>query len=261
MSGYLGSKAAEGAYQAIIARMPPHDTYIETHLGSGVVMRKKAPAARTIGIEIDPKTLADYPPPGGVEVHNGDCLTFLRAFDWQSAGRVVLYADPPYLKNTRTHPDSVYRYEYTDADHAELLAFLKALPANVAVMISGYPSDFYDVELAGWNVYEFQAPTRGGVRTEKIWMNFEPGRTHWVEYTGNDFLDRQRTRRLADRWAKKYAAMQEGDRQAILAALLEVGRTVPAPRYEVGLNRAAGTAAGKRSYQRKRILVEPSPGA
>jgi hypothetical protein len=33
---YLGSKAASGAYQAIIALMPPHDTYIETHVGSGV---------------------------------------------------------------------------------------------------------------------------------------------------------------------------------------------------------------------------------
>ena len=28
---YLGSKAASGVYQRIIAEMPPHDTYIETH--------------------------------------------------------------------------------------------------------------------------------------------------------------------------------------------------------------------------------------
>ncbi|GAB7269522.1 hypothetical protein DZS_09150 [Dickeya ananatis] len=31
--GYLGSKGASGAYQKIIAAMPPHDTYIESHLG------------------------------------------------------------------------------------------------------------------------------------------------------------------------------------------------------------------------------------
>jgi site-specific DNA-adenine methylase len=35
---YLGSKAASGVYQKIIAEMPPHDTYIETHLGGGAVM-------------------------------------------------------------------------------------------------------------------------------------------------------------------------------------------------------------------------------
>ena len=31
--GYFGSKATSGLCQAIIAMMPPHDTYIETHLG------------------------------------------------------------------------------------------------------------------------------------------------------------------------------------------------------------------------------------
>ncbi|HCN3270845.1 TPA: DNA adenine methylase, partial [Klebsiella michiganensis] len=35
---YLGSKAASGVYQKIIAEMPPHDVYIETHLGGGAVM-------------------------------------------------------------------------------------------------------------------------------------------------------------------------------------------------------------------------------
>ena len=43
---YLGSKAASGVYQKIIAEMPPHDTYIETHLGSGAVMFFKPPAKR-----------------------------------------------------------------------------------------------------------------------------------------------------------------------------------------------------------------------
>lgn len=38
---YLGSKAGSGVYQKIIAEMPPHDTYIETHLGGGAVMLRK----------------------------------------------------------------------------------------------------------------------------------------------------------------------------------------------------------------------------
>jgi hypothetical protein len=44
MTGYFGSKATSGLYQNSIAMMPPHDTYIETHLGGGAVMRKKPPA-------------------------------------------------------------------------------------------------------------------------------------------------------------------------------------------------------------------------
>ncbi len=38
---YLGSKAASGVYQKIIAEMPPHDTYIETYLGGGVEILRK----------------------------------------------------------------------------------------------------------------------------------------------------------------------------------------------------------------------------
>jgi site-specific DNA-adenine methylase len=46
---YLGSKAASGVYQKIIAEMPPHDTYIETHLGGGAVMLRKPQRGRIGG--------------------------------------------------------------------------------------------------------------------------------------------------------------------------------------------------------------------
>jgi len=36
MGSYFGSKATSGLCQPIIALMPPHDTYIETHLGCPV---------------------------------------------------------------------------------------------------------------------------------------------------------------------------------------------------------------------------------
>ena len=51
MTGYFGSKAGSGLYQNIIAIMPPHDTYIETHLGGGAVMQKKPPARLNIAID------------------------------------------------------------------------------------------------------------------------------------------------------------------------------------------------------------------
>jgi len=60
MTGYFGSKAALGLYQNIIAMMPPHDTYIETHLGGGAVMQKKPPARNNIAIDIDPEPLASF---------------------------------------------------------------------------------------------------------------------------------------------------------------------------------------------------------
>ena len=58
--GYFGSKATSGLCQPIVAMMPPHDTYIETHLGSGAIMKRKAPALDNIGIDLDAHALAEF---------------------------------------------------------------------------------------------------------------------------------------------------------------------------------------------------------
>lgn len=101
---YLGSKAASGVFQKIIAEMPPHDTYIETHLGGGAVMLRKPPARRNWGIDIDPLTVeafcqgnADFLDTVGdsLFIDVADAVQFLRDFDFSSAGRVLVYADPP----------------------------------------------------------------------------------------------------------------------------------------------------------------------
>ena len=52
--GYFGSKATSGLCQPIIAMMPPHDTYIETHLGGGALMRRKPAALHNCGFRSNP---------------------------------------------------------------------------------------------------------------------------------------------------------------------------------------------------------------
>ena len=37
MGAWFGSKATTGLCQPLIAGMPPHSTYIETHLGGGAI--------------------------------------------------------------------------------------------------------------------------------------------------------------------------------------------------------------------------------
>ena len=46
MGAWYGSKATSGLCQPLIAAMPPHATYIETHLGGGAIMQRKPPAQR-----------------------------------------------------------------------------------------------------------------------------------------------------------------------------------------------------------------------
>ena len=77
MGTYFGSKATSGLCQAIISLMPPHDTYIETHLGSGAIMRRKPAALHNIGIEIHPRVLAAFECEYPVDLVNGCAHQFL----------------------------------------------------------------------------------------------------------------------------------------------------------------------------------------
>ncbi len=177
------------------------------------------------GLDIDPKTLRDFPLPMGVEVHNKDAIAFLNSLDLGSMGRVLFYADPPYLHTTRTS-DKRYRFEYTEKDHERLLSSLIALAeAGHMVMVSGYPSALYDDLLTGWRSIEFQAMTRGGVRTEKLWLSFADGSAHWANLAGKDFTDRQRIKRKAERWAANFAGLPQWERQAVLSAIMAQAAT------------------------------------
>jgi len=217
MGRYFGSKATSGLCQAIIALMPPHDTYIETHLGGGAIMQRKPPALRNIGIDRDARALkrlhCDYP----VEKVHGCAHRFLGEYPF--TGRELLYCDPSYLLHTRTSGRR-YRYDYEEQDHLELLALLKAVPG--AVILSGYPSALYDEQLADWRTLELQVMNQAGVRTEKLWFNFAPDRLHWARYAGKNFTDRQRIKRKAESWASRYQAMPRAERLAVLAGLMAV---------------------------------------
>lgn len=217
MSGYFGSKAASGLFQSIIAMMPPHDTYIETHLGGGTVMKKKPPAANNIGIDIDPEALSDFDCAYPVHLVNCCAHHFLTRYDY--TGTELIYCDPPYLAETRTSRRK-YRFEYTKQDHVALLELLKSLPCHI--ILSGYPSLLYDDLLDDWRSIELQAMTRGGPRTEKLWFNYDIDRTYWAGYAGKNFTDRQRIKRKAESWAKRYQALPRAERLAILSSIMTV---------------------------------------
>jgi hypothetical protein len=216
MSGYFGSKAASGLFQNIIAMMPPHDTYIETHLGGGTVMKKKPPAVNNIGIDIDPEPLSNFDCAYPVHLVNGCAYDFLTRYDY--TGTELIYSDPPYLTETRSSRRR-YRFEYTKQDHVALLELLKSLPCHI--ILSGYPSLLYDDLLGHWRSIELQAMTRGGPRTEKLWFNYDIDRTYWAGYAGKNFTDRQRIKRKAQRWGQKYRALPNAERLAVLAAIME----------------------------------------
>ncbi len=87
----------------------------------------------------------------------------------------LIYADPPYLKSTRTlRTEADYGHEmFTEAEHRELLEAL--LPCRAAVVLCGYASELYDGLLTTWFRREIATQTGNGgtdrERVEVLWSN------------------------------------------------------------------------------------------
>ncbi len=95
--GYSGSKAAPGLCQAIISLMPPHSVYIEAFPGGGAIMKRKPPAERSTGIDLDPAAVGSFSCGHPVEPHHGCALRFLAGFPFQ--GSELVHCDLPYPRH------------------------------------------------------------------------------------------------------------------------------------------------------------------
>ena len=101
-----------------------------------------------------------------VQIENRPALDLIKKFNFSN---VLIYADPPYLLDTRGGKQ--YRHEMDEQDHLELLAALKSHKGYV--ILSGYPSEMYDRELRGWNKIQRKSYNQNSdQRTEVLWFNF-----------------------------------------------------------------------------------------
>ena len=208
---YPGGKGK--CYQHIINVLPPHPTYIETHLGGGAVLLHKKPARMSIGIDRDPAVIRSWRHlfPLLASYVEGDAVEFLAS--QRLAGDELVYCDPPYLPSTRRRA-RVYRHDYGESDHVRLLETLQKLPCRV--VISGYPSALYDEWLCGWNSQTYPAKAHDGIRQEKIWFNFEPpARLHDTRHLGRDFRERQTIKRRLQRLQKRISTLSPQEQRLL----------------------------------------------
>jgi site-specific DNA-adenine methylase len=229
---YQGGKGSMGVHQKIINLMPKHRTYIETHLGSGTILRKKKPAHSSIAIEIDEKVLNDFK----YSIDNGDdeiskslknqwfwqddAVEYLKQIPYVSKDTVI-YCDPPYVISTRKNQKPMYKHEYNDDDHRELISVLNSF--DCFVMLSGYESELYNelLDSKKWYKFTFNAMTRQGVRTECLWCNFNPDDyiKHDYSFIGDNFRERERIKRKGERWIKNLEEMGADERNFILSKI------------------------------------------
>ena len=102
-----------------------------------------------------------------VQIENRPAIEIIKKFNYEN---VLIYADPPYLLNTRGGRQ--YKIEMKEQDHMELLDLLKQHRGYV--ILSGYPSEMYDSELSGWRRIERKSYNQNSeARTEVLWCNFQ----------------------------------------------------------------------------------------
>lgn len=105
----------------------------------------------------------------GVSLECRPAIDVVEAYGRQAG--VLIYADPPYLGETRA---SGYRHEMTDeSDHRALAEALNGCAASV--VLSGYASPLYEEMFEGWHRTEIPTGnTQSGAyeaRTEVLWSN------------------------------------------------------------------------------------------
>lgn len=221
LPGWLGSKAGSGATERILSWCPWHSIYVEAFLGNGSVLRRKTPALHSIGIDEDPEVIrawraTNFP----AEFVCGSSIAILDGASWLPADALV-YADPPYPIETRTSK-ARYAREFTPQKHVELLEVLDALPCTV--IVSSYWNDLYAKRLSGWEHDAFTATTRGGPRTEHLWIkrgSSPAGYAEAARYAGRNYRERERIKRKARRWQANFSKLPRAEKDAVLRAILE----------------------------------------
>lgn len=222
---YPGGKGK--CYQRLINLMPPHSVYIESHLGGGAVLRNKRQAPVSIGVDIDERVIEAWQArePGLCDLVHRDAVRYLACYPF--SGDELVYADPPYVRSVRRRA-RVYRYDYTDEQHEELLELLAGLPCNV--MISGYENPIYGRRLRDWNRISFNAKTHRDVRTESVWMNFAPPQIlHDGTHMGSSYRERQSMRRRHERWVARFDQLPATERAHLLGQLIARYRPADGP--------------------------------
>lgn len=225
---YDGGKSQSGTWQRIINTIPLHKTFVELFAGSAAITRLKRPAEKTILVEKSARQAEllrkEFAGNASVRVIQGDGLTLAQFLDDEDT---VIYADPPYVLDTRGGR-RYYEHELEDDGHVALLCPLKSTKSKV--ILSGYRSALYDAAgfslspAAPWHCDTFQVTTRGHTKaTECLWYNFpRPTVIHDTRRVGENFRERWRIEKRRRNWRKHFSKMGTMERAAIFAVLGEV---------------------------------------
>lgn len=234
---YPGGKGASGTVQQIINCIPPVKTIASVFGGNCALLRTIRPAEISFFIDADHSAVQNFSAwrdaAGRKEIMCicGDALAWLEELRDQrldDGNGMFVYCDPPYLPSTLSRPDHSlrngqrYAHKFGVECHEKLLSLITKLKCYV--MISGYRSAMYDRTLQEptWWRKDFPAMTHGGVRTESIWMNYNPTMLtslHDYRFLGNTFREREVWKKRRQTIERKFSKLSALEKRAMLEHL------------------------------------------
>ncbi|MCR6111783.1 DNA adenine methylase [Bacillus sp. A301a_S52] len=100
-----------------------------------------------------------------VQIENQDFEQLLERY---RRPEVLIYADPPYLSQTRTNRH--YKYEMSEYEHEILLDYLNDHPGPV--LLSGYEHHIYNHYLSEWKKETMSSNSEAGAKKKEVlWIN------------------------------------------------------------------------------------------
>jgi len=218
MESYFGGKNGNGTLQTILSMIPEHKYYVEGFTGSGAIIRNKKKCLCDIGFELDRAVIDKYHYRSSYTILNYSFLEFISKVNPLYLLDTFIYLDPPYLNSTR-QSSKRYVFEMSVQNHIDLINCVISLKCKI--MISGYNSALYSSMLEGWNTKTFLSMTRGGMREETIWMNYDCSKDIYnYDYLGVNYTDRQRIKRKVLRIVSKINSLPILERKCILSAII-----------------------------------------
>lgn len=221
LNRYPGGKNQDGVYQLIINQIPAHRKWVECCAGSAAITRRIKAAEERFCIEIDQQQCErlDISLPDSVFISCGNFMELLPLSDL-TADSYFLFIDPPYMKSTRTGKQDIYRHEWSNEDHIAFLAWV--VNVECPVLITHPVCEFYSYALKDWRFIDYTYQSRGGNRSDRIWMNYpEPKILHDYRYFGKDRTERQSLLRLSNRWKDRFSKLSPQVQGLIMASLQE----------------------------------------
>jgi site-specific DNA-adenine methylase len=215
---YPGQKNIPGVIQKIINQIPGHKVIIELFAGTAAVSKflSVGSSAKIVLVDIDKSVTEKFALPGS-KVINKSSLDLLQSnirFIELNDPETFIFVDPPYLHETRSNL-SLYKHEFTNDQHLELLE--KIVQLRSQVMIIHPDCDMYNQYLADWRKVQIKIRYHNKTSVENLYMNYpQPDILQSYQFLGEDCWDRQRIKRKGDRLIKKLQTLPSKEKNYLL---------------------------------------------